>query len=556
LADRTPGRSIVSTIVQRIHDQPDAVACHSVRHDSDGRLCADAMTFARLDRLIAGAEQRLADIGVEPGDRIVLAVEDPHLLLPWLLATTELGAIAVPLPEPGTRVWPAAAARLTAVCQDCTPIATVVFDPTAWSTAAGQGTGGVLIRADELPEAAASRRGSTEAAPHGPVYLQYTSGSTRAPKGVVVTHANLVANIEACGAAAELGPADTVLSWLPLHHDMGLISNLLLPLHLSMGCYLMRPSMFVHRPVTWLQAVAEYRATITVGPPSAYDLCVRHIEALDTAELDLSRWRLAFVGAEPVPATLGADFTARFAANRLNPTVFYPVYGLAETVLAAAFPKPGLPATYDTVDRDTLIAAGSAVPADATSSRATTFVSVGRAMPGHDIRIVDPESDRLLDERELGEIVLSGPSVTPGYFGHATRPGPLRTGDLGYLAGGDLYVVDRIKDLIIMAGRNFYPADIEATLANFSDVKNGRIAAFATRRHNGPEELAIAVEVSDTTLDNPAATKEAIGRTVRTDFGISPVDVVLVPRGALPRTTSGKVQRRASRLQYEQGLFD
>jgi acyl-CoA synthetase (AMP-forming)/AMP-acid ligase II len=383
--------------------------------------------------------------------------------------------------------------------------------------------------------------------PSAAAFIQYTSGSTGAPKGVVVTHANVLANCHAIRDATGYTRADRMVSWLPLHHDMGLVGGLLTSIYCAAETWLMPPMAFLARPVTWLEAISRFRATLTVGPTFAYALCARKIPDKQLAGLDLSALRLAYVGAEPVDATTLEAFVGRFSAYGLSPRAMYPVYGLAEATLAVAFPEPGCGLHVDTVDRVRLASDGVAAPAAAGDPGAVRFVSVGQALPRHRIEIVSPETGDRLGERRVGELVVDGASVTPCYFGHAGAASRTRlfTGDLAYHADGRVFIVDRIKDLVIVAGQNYAPSDIEVIASGVDGVRRGRVVAFSTPGTAGTEELHIVAEASLDAWRPPDQIADEVRRRVRHDVGLSAATVTVVAPGSLPRTSSGKMQRRA-----------
>ncbi len=388
-----------------------------------------------------------------------------------------------------------------------------------------------------------------------PALLQYTSGSTSQPTGVRLTHGNLMANIGAIERALVGRPDDVVVTWLPLFHDMGLIGGLLTAMYAGVPIVSLTPQAFVKNPLCWLEAISAYRGTITVGPNFAFGYCLSRITDEDLARLDLSSVRVILNGAEPVDPGLIDKFEARFAAAKLSLGTIMPVYGLAESCLAVAFadPKKRL---VDTIDADLLEAERLARPI-ASGSRGRTLVSVGRAIPSQQIRIAD-DDDRTLGEREVGEICVRGPSVMSGYWGRpdasarALRNDWLHTGDLGYIAGGELFIAGRKKDLIIVRGRNYSPEDIELNLQRVKGIRKGRLAAFAT---DGAAGIIIAAETS---LEDPTERADLckeIRQNVSRHHALTVLEVALIPRGALPKSTSGKVRRQATKLAYVDGTL-
>ena len=388
-------------------------------------------------------------------------------------------------------------------------------------------------------------------------FVQFTSGSTAVPKGVALTHRNVSSNVDAMNGAAGVATAadDVAVSWLPLNHDMGLVGMVFGPLYAARPCVLMTPQAFVKRPVEWLRALTRHRGTISFAPNFAFDLCVRRVKERDLEGLDLSHWRIAGCGAEPVHAPTLAAFAAKFAAVGFRDTSFLPSYGLAEHVLAATFPARGRAPQVQELSAVELTERRTARPA-ADGDVAVALVSCGRPFPGHQIAILD-EHGRPLAERHVGEIVLAGPSVMLGYYreaeltAEAIRDGWLHTGDLGYISEGELFVCGRAKDLIIVNGRNYHPQDFEWAVDRLAGVRRGRVVAFGTAAPGLPDQVVIVVEPSGTV---PAtALAEAIRKEVSDLFGLYVDRVVVVPSGTVGRTTSGKVQRSATKARYERG---
>jgi acyl-CoA synthetase (AMP-forming)/AMP-acid ligase II len=391
-----------------------------------------------------------------------------------------------------------------------------------------------------------------------PAFIQYTSGSTGAPKGVVVTHGNILANCRAIRDATGYTRADRMVAWLPLHHDMGLVGGLLTSIYCAAETCLMPPLAFLGRPVTWLEAITHCKARLTVAPTFAYSLCARKIPDKQLAGVDLSSLRLAYVGAEPIdPATMNG-FIERFTAYGLPPTAMYPVYGLAEATLAVSFPIPGTALRYDTVDRHRLATDNVAMAATSAGPDRATFVSVGHALPGHRVTIVDRDTGEPVDERRVGELVVEGGSVTPRYF----NDGPdvvcrvLHTGDLAYEADGHLYVVDRIKDLVIIGGQNYAPSDIENAVAAVDGLRRGRIVAFSAPRREGGEALHVVAEASPLRWRPPTGVEGEVRKTVRQAIGLSVASVTIVAPGSLERTSSGKIKRRACAEAHRSGRLE
>ncbi|WP_102417934.1 AMP-binding protein [Mycobacterium sp. 4858] len=388
--------------------------------------------------------------------------------------------------------------------------------------------------------------------------LQYTSGSTGQPKGVALTHRNLLANIRVMGQAAGVTGSDTFVSWLPLYHDMGLIGAWLGCMYFGVPLVVMSPQAFLIRPSRWLWAIHANRATMSAGPNFAYELCLSKIRDDEIEGLDLSSWRLAYNGAEPVSADTIERFGDRFAPYGFRREAMTPVYGLAESSVGLAFPPPGRGPVIDRIRRDTFARSGRAEPARP-GERDRRFVACGRPLPGHEIRIVDAAGNELSDRRE-GRIEFRGPSATAGYFNNpaATRAlfhdGWLDTGDLGYTVEADVYVTGRIKDMIIRAGRNLHPAELEEAVGGIKGVRKGCVAVFASPDPSGgPERLVVMAETRALRDDARAALRSEIAATTVDLLGVAPDDVVLAPPRTVLKTSSGKIRRSASRAIYQAG---
>lgn len=446
-----------------------------------------------------------------------------------------------------------------------------------------------VVTAARLLEAAP--RAAREAAPGaGPVllhqahardiaFLQYTSGSTGSPKGVILTHANLLANIRAIGEAVAIGPQDVGVTWLPLYHDMGLIGTWLTPLYFGIPVAVHSPLAFLTRPERWLRAIHTHRGTLTAAPNFAFELCVRKVRDADLEGLDLSCVRAMLNGAEPVsPETLDR-FAARFAPYGLRREALLPVYGLAESALAVTFPPLGRGPLVDRIDRDTFEREGRAVPAPSPAApgdrKTISFVALGRALPGHEVRIVDA-AGREVPGRVEGALWFRGPSATRGYYRNpeataqlfpAGPPPALQaeqsgesawvdSGDRAYTAAGDVYVTGRVKDIIIKAGRNLYPHEVEDLAAGVEGVRRGGVVAFGLRdAANGTERLVVVAE----TREQHAAAKSRIARgiteRVAASLGLPPDVVKLVPPQSIPKTSSGKLRREETRRHYLAGTL-
>jgi fatty-acyl-CoA synthase len=400
--------------------------------------------------------------------------------------------------------------------------------------------------------------------------LQYTSGSTGDPKGVMLTHANLLANMRAIAQATQMGPEDVGISWLPLYHDMGLIGAWLTLLMQGMPLVVMSPLLFLTRPERWLQAVSKYKATIAAAPNFAYELCVRKISDKAMEGVDLSSWKAALNGAEPVnPETLNR-FAERFAKYGFRREAMMPVYGLAEASLAVTFPPLGRGPLVDRVQRDAFASEGKALPATP-NENAISFVSSGVALPDHEVMIVD-EGGNPVAERTEGNLWFRGPSATSGYYGNAEATEELfpqfsqgaaageyawvNSGDRAYQVDGEIYVTGRVKDIIIKGGRNLYPHEVEELAGRVEGIRKGCIVAFGLKDLSaGTEKLVIVAETRESDGAKRAAIASAITKEVSGGLGIPPDRVELIPLGSIPKTSSGKLRRDEAKQMYVAGTL-
>jgi fatty-acyl-CoA synthase len=382
--------------------------------------------------------------------------------------------------------------------------------------------------------------------------LQFTSGSTADPKGVMLPHETICHNLDALAIAAELDvDTDVIVSWLPLYHDMGLIGTLTLPMLTGTDLVLAAPQDFLAGPARWMEWMSEFGGTATAGPNFSYALAARALRRLDG--LDLSRWRIALNGAEPVdPATVGA-FVEAGARHGLARGAVFPAFGMAELAIAGAFPTPGRGLVSDAVDLRVLETDRYAAPVDPGAAGARAFALLGQPVDGLEFRIADPATGDVMVEREVGELLIRGTSVTPGYYRRpevtaaAIRDGWLHTGDLAYLLGGELVVCGRIKDVIIVGGRNVFPEDIERAAAGVDGVRAGNVIAFGVEGRKGREALVVVAEAKDADM---GVIRTEVARRVADTIGLPPQEVVLVAPGTLPKTSSGKLQRSLCRTRY------
>ena len=392
-----------------------------------------------------------------------------------------------------------------------------------------------------------------------PALIQYTSGSTGEPKGVLLSHANLLANIRAIGEAIRVRPDDVAVSWLPLYHDMGLIGCWLGALYFGIPIAILSPLAFLTRPARWLRAIHRHRATISASPNFGFDLCARRIADEELSGLDLSSWRLAMNGAEPVsPATI-ERFTRRFNSCGFRADAMCPVYGLAEASVALTIPAPGVGPRIDTLARRVFQESGRAEPAGPDEASPLQFVACGPPLTGHAVRVVD-RAGHPVAERVEGRIEFRGPSVTEGYWRNpgatrtVRRDGWMDSGDLGYWAEGELFITGRQKDLIKKTGRNLYPQEVEEIVGAIPGVRNGCVAAFGVHDPNvGTERLVVVAETRVTGSGERAQLRATVMDRVVAALGVPADAVVMVGPHAVLKTSSGKVRRSATREAYLRG---
>jgi len=578
--------SLVEVLRWRATHQPERRA---YTYLIDGEIEGPHLTYAALDhqaRAIAALLQR----SIPSGERALLLYPTGLEFVAAFFGCLYAGVIAVPLPPPNSAQPQRALPRLQAVANDAHPLVVLT-------------TAAILAKAERLfahaPELPTLRWLATDnildswaedwQAPtvtdRTLALLQYTSGSTAGPKGVMVSHGNILHNSAYINHAFALTPHQVSVTWLPIFHDMGLIDGILQPLYTGFPCFLMQPQSFLQRPVRWLQAISRYRATHSGGPNSAYDLCVRRISPEQRTLLDLSSWNSAFNGAEPVRADTLRRFAEAFAPCGFRPHSLYPCYGLAEATLMVSgglMQSEPVRCSVQTVLLEQHRVVEGADPTQPTQM----LVGCGRALLDTQIVIVHPDSLTACLPEEVGEIWVSGPSVTQGYWNRTedtertfqaslanTGEGPfLRTGDLGFMKDGELFVTGRLKDLIIIDGRNHYPQDIELTVEqSHPAIRPGSCAAVSVEVADA-ERLVIITEVEGRPrpaarphdgetaphlrgpLDTEALSR-AIRRAVAEEHDVRVHAVVLIQPGSIPKTSSGKLQRHACRTAFLNGSF-
>jgi acyl-CoA synthetase (AMP-forming)/AMP-acid ligase II len=542
------GETLVDLLRRRAEEQGDAVLYTYL--SSSGEV-ESTLSFAELERraraIAASLEGR-----AQRGDRALMLYPPGLDFIAAFFGCLAHGVVAVPAYPPDPTRLARGLPRLLSIVKDARPRVVLTTAAIA-SLAAGlaplapQLAGIPFVATDEVDLDGADRHRPLELDRGTLAFFQYTSGSTGEPKGVMVSHGDLLGNEELIRRIFGLSERSIVVGWLPLYHDMGLIGAVLQPLYLGARCILLSPMSFLKRPVRWLEAMTRFHATTSPAPNFGYDLCARKVTAEEKSRLDLSSWEQAINGAEPIRRETLERFSAAFAPCGFSPRAFYPCFGLAEATL--------------------VVTGGPWSPMVPEAPPARTIAGSGRVPDSLEVAIVEPESRRRCEPGRVGEIWVRGASLPRGYWNHPaeteevfqafladTGEGPfLRTGDLGVLDGGELFVTGRIKDLIIVRGQNHYPSDVEwAAERTVPGLRPGSCAAFSLDTGRS-ERVVVAAEV-DARLDpdrggalDPEAIADAVRSAVAGRCGLTVHDVVLVRAGSLPKTSSGKLQRRACR---------
>ncbi len=521
-----------------------------------------AITYRQLWERSLGYAAKLSDAGLTPGQTVAIMLPTSPEYLYCFYGTLLAGGIPVPLYPPArlttiedhlTRhvgILKSAGAALMVTIPEAKPLAWLlraqveslraVLVPEDFT---GAGTGFAPVRS-----------GGGQIG-----FLQYTSGSTGQPKGVVLTHENLLANVRAMGKAARAGSADVFVSWLPLYHDMGLIGGCFATMVLGFPVVLMSPLAFLSRPSQWLRAIHRHRGTISGGPNFSYELCLRRIPDHELEGLDLSSWRFAFNGAEPVSPETMVQFEQRFGKYGFGDNVLSPVYGLAEASVGLAFTPPGEKWHVDLLDRERFSTSGEAVDAAPDDPAPLKVVACGNVIPEHDLRVVDAAGLELPDRSE-GQLQFRGPSATTGYFRNPQATKSLfdgewgNTGDRAYLSEGRLYITGREKDIIIRGGRNISPYELEESVGDLAGIRRGCVAVFGSPDPaGGTERVVVLAETRERDAARHAELKTRINELAIGLIGAPVDDIVLAPPHTVPKTSSGKIRRVAAREYYERG---
>jgi fatty-acyl-CoA synthase len=571
--------------VLRFRAAHDAERTHLlITEEGDATEKSVTLTFGELHAAAQRCASELARCGVPAGGRVAMMLPTSRAFFVCYAGILLAGAIPVPIYPPfrADRIEEYAA-RQSAILNNAEVCLLLTFrraESVAHLLRPRVRSLTAVVDAEKLLEAADKARMPSPGAL--PAYLtggrarkssdiallQYTSGSTGDPKGVVLTHANLLANMRAIGQALRFAPGEVGISWLPLYHDMGLIGAWLSLLLHGMPLAVISPLAFLTRPERWLWAIHKHKGTISTAPNFAYELCVRKVADKDIEGLDLSSWRVAMNGAEPVnPETL-ERFTARFSKYGFRAESLLPVYGLAESSLAVTMPPLDRRPVVDRVDRETFTAQGLAVPASAEATGTISFVSSGVALPGHDVQIVDANGDEVADRTE-GFLWFRGPSATSGYYHNAAATAKLLprgpasgddefawvdSGDRAYRANMEFYVTGRVKDIIIKGGRNLYPHEVEEFAGRVEGIRKGCVVAFGLKdESSGTEKLIVVAEIREGDAQRQAAMSAAVTDQVLRGLGLPPDRVELLPLGSIPKTSSGKLRREETKQLFLQG---
>ncbi len=560
--------SLVALLAGRAQSQGDECAYAFV---GDRGTEEAALTYGKLHHAAQALAARLAGVA-QRGDRAVLVFPPGLEFMVAFFGCLIAGIIAVPMMMPRRNSTRDSSAAILANCEPVIALTNSAFALRGDLKARFERDGLQWLAVDLDTDDGPHDAGMPLPASDDIAFLQYTSGSTSDPKGVAVSHANLIANLEMIRLSLGNTSRSTYVNWVPLYHDMGLILNALQAFYVGAPCVLMAPNGFMQRPLNWLRAIHTYKAEVACSPNFGYDLCVSRYRPEQMEGVDLSNWKIALNGAEPVRAETMARFIETFAPHGFDARAVFPAYGMAEATLLISGGGRGAGHVTRTVSQAALQAHHVAAPVD--DADAQTLVGCGRALEGEQIAIVDPDQLRRLPVGQVGEIWVNGPNIARRYFRNeaATTSGLrarilgeddaswLRTGDLGFLDDtGELFVTGRIKELIIIRGINHYPQDIEQTVQRLHpSLRQNGGAAFSVPDENGEEQLAIVQEIERTERNRIDAEelKGLIREGITDQHELFARHIELIRPGALPKTTSGKIQRGLARRLWLEGRLD
>jgi acyl-CoA synthetase (AMP-forming)/AMP-acid ligase II len=503
---------------------------------------------------------RLRELGVRRGDRVAILMESRVRTVEALLGALLLRAAVVPLAGPRGLIAANRDLERISGTVRASGAKLVLAGPKALARMPRDLLAGLGVIAAGLDDAGTTQVSPERGDPADLALVQYTSGSTGSPRGAAISQANLMDNLGSIATSVGLTSQDRCVDWLPLYHDMGLIGTVLIAIYAGTPSILIAPEAFVLRPAIWLETITSRGGTYAPAPDFGYRLCATRVSDEALKRLDLRTWRVALTGAEPVRIETVRAFSERFAPRGFRAEAFLPVYGLAESTLAAAFPPLDRGAKVEVVDPEVLRSTGRAERTRAGSGAGRTLVSVGRSFPGSELRVVGGDG-KPLPERIEGEIVLRGPSVMTGYYRdpegteRTIRDGWLHTGDLGFIADGELYVTGRAKAVLIRAGEKYHAEDLERSAERVADIRHASSAAFSVEASRA-ERIVLVVERSARATTDPVQLARRVADEVRRAEGIAADAVHVVTPGQVPKTSSGKIRRNHCRAALLDGSLE
>jgi phthiocerol/phenolphthiocerol synthesis type-I polyketide synthase C len=560
---------VSGTLVDVLRERAAEDRGHGYRFVTDDGAAPTELSFTELDRRARDVAAELSVIAPQ-GSRAVLVYPPGLDFVTAFFGALYAGVAPVPVYPPTGPDLAAALARLDHVIADARPEALL---GTAAVVAAAEAAGLRIgpgdtpwLATDEVP--GGENWTPPRIAAEDIALVQYTSGSTAAPKGVVVRHGQLLANLAAIRQAMGLDADSVAVGWVPSYHDMGLVGFIMEAVYAGFSSYLMSPQDFLRRPALWLESISRFGAVVSGGPNFGFDLCARRVSEAEHAGLDLSSWRVAFSGAEKIRPDVLRRFAGRFAERGFDASAFYPCYGLAEASLFVAGSPRGTGVRSVLASRD-LLADNKVVLVGADAPDSVEVASCGRVAAGHGVVIVDPDTATPVESEDtVGEVWFTGDSVASGYWARpdvsaevfggrlADGTGPfLRTGDLGFVRDGELFLTGRLKDLLVVAGRNIYPTDVEETAQALDRrLRPGCGAAFQIEGDS--TDLVLVQETAEQDQEQLRALAVAVKRAVLARLNVSVADVVLIRARTIPKTSSGKLRRHACRQDYLTGRLD
>lgn len=575
--------TIVEVLQRRSAESPNKALYHIVRDDffTEESATAPALSYSDVDRMARAVAATLSE-RLQTGDRILLLFSTGLDFAAAFFGCMYAGMVPVPVypPNRGFTVDPLAGLR--GIRNDCQPAAAIIGGASASSIEQLMGKDDEFqslwwLSTDSINPGRGDDWTVPAVKPSDTALLQYTSGSTGSPRGVMVSHENIIANQQTIRLSfahmTRSRPHGAQVCWLPFHHDMGLIGNIIHPLYVDVPVYFLSPLDFLRRPLRWLQLISRLGPVNSGGPGFAYDLCSSRVTDEQKANLDLSRWECAYIGADRVSASTIRRFSEAFQCCGFRQQSFYPCYGLAESTLfvTGGDYRQG-PAIRNLSQATSTVAdtpPGDVTPAAASSPDSRELVGCGFPWTTHEVVIANPDNHTECAARETGEIWIHGPSVATGYWkqpdvtektfgavlaGDDERGPFLRTGDLGFIDGDELFITGRLKDLIIIRGSNYHPADIESAVAELHEAFAPASTAAIGRPVDGGEELVVLQEIPRKSRDFDAtAACKAIRQRIAEEFQVQAADIVFLANGSLPKTSSGKIRRSHCRTQYQDG---